>query len=196
VRTTDGRLRRLGHSEAIAAAVDDLLDREQGDQHAGQRDRGIERRNRRIRGQPKAAEAAEEIDVAEIDQAARNSENDEARRDLDDEPRRAVHRFGESGEVEVVVAPRRRRGAGENSIDEQGRRHLLEPQPGMADRPRHDVERNRQAEAGQRQPAEHHQDHLKRVEGAPFQMTLPVEHELFGDCHGADECRGCPCALS
>ena len=60
------------------------------DQDAGQGNRGIERSDRRARGQPETAEPAEKIDVAEPDQAKRDAENHDADQDLHDQARRAV----------------------------------------------------------------------------------------------------------
>src|SRR3984893_1227292 len=59
----DRLLRRLGMIEAVAAAVDQLLDGEQENQRAGKRDGRIERRDRRHRGQPKAAKAPQIIEI-------------------------------------------------------------------------------------------------------------------------------------
>src|SRR5215471_1087410 len=178
-----GRLISLRVIEAVAATVDDLLDREQRDEDARDRDRSVEGGDRRIGGQTEAAEPAKEIEIAKVDQAARDRQDDEARRELDDETRRAVHRFRERGQVEVIVAPRRRRRSGEDSVDEERRRDLLEPEPGVADRARQNVEQDGERKAEQREPAYDHQAHLELVEDSPFQMTLPVEHELVGDRH-------------
>src|SRR5712671_2881297 len=64
------RLVRLGMIEAVAAAVDDLLDREQRDERAAERDRRVKRCDRRVGRQAEAAKPTQEIEVAKIDQAA------------------------------------------------------------------------------------------------------------------------------
>src|SRR5580704_18035248 len=133
--------------KAVAASVDDLLDREQRDQHPAQRNRRIERGNRRVRRQPEAAEPAQEIDVTEIDEAAGDGEDHGADPDLDEEARRPVYRLGNRREIEMIVAPGGDRRPDENTVDEQGRRDLLQPQPGMAERSRQDVERDRKRKA-------------------------------------------------
>src|ERR1700730_17914573 len=69
-------LRRLEMIEAVAAAVDQLLDGEQKNQRAGKRDGRIERRDRGHRRQPEAAKPAQIIEVAEIDEASRDHQAD------------------------------------------------------------------------------------------------------------------------
>src|ERR1700687_447714 len=64
-RDGKGGLLRFGMIEAITQAVDDLLDREQRDQHAAERNRRVERRDRRVRGQTEAAESAKKVEIAE-----------------------------------------------------------------------------------------------------------------------------------
>src|SRR5882724_833513 len=105
--------------EAVTAAVDDLLDCEQCGQQAAQGNSSIERGNWRVGRQAKAAEAAQIIDVAEIDQANGNAEDDQTNDDLSGETRCSVQRFGKGGQIEVIVAARRHRRADENSIDEE-----------------------------------------------------------------------------
>ena len=105
-----------------------------------QRDRGIERGDRRVRRQAETAKAPEIVEVAEPDQAERDAEHHEADDDLDDQARRAVHRLGDRGQIEMIVAAGGDRGADEDRIDEQRRGDLLQPQPGTADRARDDVE--------------------------------------------------------
>src|ERR1700686_5830206 len=98
--------------KSIFDAVDQLLDREQADQHAGERNRGIERGNRRARRQPETAETAEVVDIAEPDQTKRDAEHDEADTDLDDQPRGAVQRVRDRGQVQMIVAAGGGRGPG------------------------------------------------------------------------------------
>src|SRR5258708_37814269 len=53
----------------------------------------------------------------------------------------------------------------------------------MACRPRYDVGRHREREAETERAAQHHQDQFEPVQRAPFQMALPLQHELVGDGH-------------
>src|ERR1700676_63686 len=102
--------------EAVADAVDQLLDREQPDQQPGERYRRIERGDRRPRGQPETAETPEKVDVTEPDQAKRHAEHHEADDDLDDQPWRAVQGFRDRGQIQVIIATGRDRGTNENRI--------------------------------------------------------------------------------
>src|SRR5258706_9212484 len=122
--------RRLGVLKPLADAVDQLLDREQANQHAGQGYRGIERRDRRARGKAETAKTSEIVEVAKPDQAKRNAENHDADDDFDDHARRAMHRLGDRGQIQMIVAAGGYRPAAENLIDEKRGRDLLQPQPG------------------------------------------------------------------
>src|SRR6516165_1812135 len=169
--------------ETVTQSVDQLLDREQSNQDAADRNCRIEGGNRRHRRHAEAEKAAPKIQVAEIDEAKRNPEHDEARSDLYHHARGAGERVGDRSEIEVIVAPRRNRGAGEYRIDEEGRCDLLQPQPGPADLARDDVEDDGSAKAAQQNTAQHHQRGFKRVEHTPFEVTLPLEHQSFGNAH-------------
>jgi hypothetical protein len=94
-----------------------------------------------------------------------------------------VQRIGDRREIEMIVAPAGDRRAGEDRIDEEGRRHLLQPQPRPADLAGDDVEDDRRAEPEQQQAAQHHQHGFERIERAPFQMTLPPEHQSVANGH-------------
>src|SRR5689334_18524843 len=83
----------------------------------------------------------------------------------------------------MIVAPGCDRGPDEDAVDEKGGRDLLQPQPGMTDGAREDVERDRSGEAEQRDPAQDHQKLLERIESRPFEVALPLQHELFGELH-------------
>ena len=131
--------------EAVAQPVHDLLDGEKRDQRAGHRDRRVKRRDRRVRRQAKAAEPAHEVEVAEIDHAKRHREDDEPDDDFGGDAQPPVQRLGDRGEVQVVVAPRGRGEPEEDPVDEERRGHFLQPQPGMADGARHDVQADRDA---------------------------------------------------
>ena len=96
------------------------------------------------------------------------------------DPRRAVHRFGDRGEIEVIVAAGRHRRADEDRVDEQRRGDFLQPQPGVADHAGDDVGGDRQREAEAQHAAEDHQRELEPVERAPFQVTLPLQHQFVG----------------
>ena len=175
--------RRLGMVKAVADSVDELLDGEQRDQRAGQRDRGIERGDRRIRRQPETAEAPEIVDVAVIDQDPRHRQHHDADHDLDDQPRRAMHRLGDRRQIEMIVAAGGDGGADEDGIDEQRRGRLLQPQPWAADGPRDDVGRDRQRESKTQYAADDHQDQFEPVERPPLQMMLPLQHQFVGNGH-------------
>src|SRR5215831_13579076 len=113
------RLLGFGMVESVATTVDDLLDREKRDQDAGQRDCSIKRGDRRIRGQPKTAETAKEIEIAVVDQAGRYHEHYQTNDHFGSKTRPAVHRFRNSGEIEVIVAAGCHRRGDENTVDEQ-----------------------------------------------------------------------------
>src|SRR5215471_17721105 len=177
------RLGRLVARETVAQAVHQLLDRKQSDKNPAYRDRRIEGGNRRHRGHAEAGKAAQEIQPTEIDEAERYPEHDETRGYLHDSPRCPNQRVCDGGEIEVIVAPGGDRGAGEDRVNEEGRGHLLQPQPGPADLARDDVEDDGRAKAEQQQAAQHHQHGFKRVERAPLEVTLPLKHQAFGDGH-------------
>ena len=81
----------------------------------------------------------------------------------------------------MIVAAGGDGGADEDRIDEQRGGDFLQPQPGVADGPRDDVEHHRKREAETQHAAEHHQDQFELVERAPFQVTLPLQHQFVGD---------------
>src|SRR5262249_35908937 len=83
----------------------------------------------------------------------------------------------------MVAAPRRDRGAGEDRVDEEGRRHLLQPQPGPPDLARNDVEDDGSAKAEEQEAAQQHQHGFERVEHAPFEVGLPLEHQSVAQSH-------------
>jgi hypothetical protein len=83
----------------------------------------------------------------------------------------------------MIVAPSCDRGAGKDRVDEEGRRHLLQPQPWPADLARDDIENDGAAKAEQQKAAQHHQHGFKRVERAPLEVALPLEYQPFGDGH-------------
>src|SRR5690242_13429517 len=64
--------------EAMAPAIDELLDGEEGDEDPGERNGGVVRGDRRHRRHAEAAEALQEVDVAEIDHAEGGEEDDAA----------------------------------------------------------------------------------------------------------------------
>src|SRR5713101_5765393 len=64
--------------EAVTPAVYELLDGEQRDQDAGERDRGVERGDRGHRRHAEAAKTLGEIDETEIDHAECGEQNDAA----------------------------------------------------------------------------------------------------------------------
>src|SRR5215470_7449969 len=102
----------FGVLETFAQAVNQLLDREQSDKNATDRDRRVEGCNRRHRGHSEAGKAAQEIQIAEIDETERHAEHDEARRDLHNSSCCANQRICDRGQIEMIVTPRRDRGAG------------------------------------------------------------------------------------
>src|SRR5262249_11843094 len=97
-------LRRLRVIEAVAAAIDDLLDGKERDQYAGEGDRGVKGGNRRIRRQTETAKATQVVQVSEIDEADGDGEHNKADDDLCQHARRTVHRLGKCREVEMIVA--------------------------------------------------------------------------------------------
>src|SRR5258705_1950861 len=119
--------------KALGDAVDQLLDRKQGNQHAGERNRGIERGDRRARGKAETAETPEIVDVAKPDQAERYAENHDADDDLDNQARRAVHRLGDRGQVQMIVAAGGYPGGPEKRTQEKPTGGLLQPQTPMSE---------------------------------------------------------------
>src|SRR3954471_16990784 len=105
--------------KSVADAVDQLLDGEQRDQHARQRNDRIQRSDRRARRQAKTAKTPEVIEIAEPYQAGRDAENRDPDDDLDHEARRAVHRLGNRGQIEMIVAASSDGSADENGVDEK-----------------------------------------------------------------------------
>src|SRR3981081_3410493 len=105
--------------EALGDAVDQLFDREQRDEDAGDRYSRIERGDRRARWKAETAQPPEIVDVAEPDQAERNAEDDDADDDLDDQPRRPVQCLGDRGQVQMIVAAGGGRGGDEKPGDEK-----------------------------------------------------------------------------
>ena len=169
--------------KSVADAVDQLLDREQRDQHSGQRDRRVQRGDRRARRQAETAKPPQIVEVAEPDQAERDAENRDTNDDLDDQARRAMHRLGNRGQIQVIVAAGGDGGADEDGVDEERGGRLLQPQPGMTDGPRDDVAGHKQREAETQHAANDHQCQFEPVERLPFQMTLPLQHQFVGDGH-------------
>src|SRR5215470_13797494 len=110
---------RLGVIEAVSAAIDDLFDREQRDQGAGERDRRIEGCNGSVGGETEAAKAAKKVEVAKINERRCDDEYGEPDRELCDGARGPVHGFGKRRQIEVVVATGGNRGSDEDGVDEQ-----------------------------------------------------------------------------
>src|SRR5882672_9138045 len=106
--------------EAVAPAVDELLDGEQRDEKPRERDRGIERGERRHRRHAEIAQALDDVYAAEIHHAEGGEEHDAAVEDLGDQTGAPVHRFGDRGEIEMIGAPDRHAGADEDAVDEEG----------------------------------------------------------------------------
>src|SRR5262249_22452047 len=175
----------LGVLETVAQTVDQLFDREQSNKNATDRDRGVEGRNRSHRGHSEAGKATQEIQTTEIDETERDAEHDEPRRDLHNAPRSANQRVCYRGQIEMIVAPRRDRCAGEDRVNEESRRDLLQPQPWPADVARDDVKDDGGAKAEQQETTKEHQHGFKRVEHAPLEVTLTLENQSFSDGHEA-----------
>ena len=102
---------------------------------------------------------------------------DEAVEDLKEQPLVAGHRFGEHGEIEMVVAACRRRNADKNPVQEEAHRRFLQPQPRMADGTGDDVGQDEDAEARDADAAQNHQQVFERIERAPFQMALLLQDQ-------------------
>src|ERR1700757_4858125 len=169
--------------KSMADAVDELLDREQADQPARERYGRIKRGDRRSRGETKAAKAPQVIDVAKPYQAERYPQHHDADENLDDQTWRPVHRFGNRGQIQVIIAAGGNRSTNEDRVDEEGRGDLLQPQPGVTERARDNVEHYREREAEAQDSAQYHQRDCEPVERPPFQMTLPLQHQFVGDGH-------------
>ena len=73
--------------ETVAKAIDELLDGEERDQRAGDGNGCVQRRDRRHRRHPKAREAAQEVEIAEVDQAPRDGQHDNADDDFGNDGR-------------------------------------------------------------------------------------------------------------
>ena len=79
----------------------------------------------------------------------------------------------------MIVAPRRRGDADEDAVDEEGHRHLLQPQPGVADGAGDDVAHHQDGEAGDGDAAQNHQHVFEQIERAPFQVALLLQDEAI-----------------
>ena len=110
--------------------------------------------------------------------------------DLHDEAQPPTHRFGDRGHVEMVVAPRRRRRADEDAVDEEGAGHLLQPEPGMADRAREHIAEHRDSEPSQSNAAHDHRDGFDDVEGGPLEVALRGQDQRAGRAHRILTARG------
>src|SRR5690349_19899826 len=95
--------------KSVAPTIDELLDREERNQSAGKRDRGVKRGERCYRRHAEIAEPGKKVQLADIDHAERRPEDDEAIEGLDDEARAPGHRVSDRREAEMIIAPRRRR---------------------------------------------------------------------------------------
>src|SRR4029077_16356212 len=122
-------------------------------------------------------------EIAEIDHAKRHAQHDEAIEHLEKETLVAAHRFGEHCKIEMVVAPRRGGDTDKRSIDEEIHRRFLQPQPRMANRAGDDVAKNKHTECGEDNSAQDHQKIFERVEHAPFQMALFLQHQPVKTAH-------------
>ena len=168
----------LGPFEAVLPAVDELLDREQRDQHAGRRN---DRRCRRSAGSATASGSCRGR-ASRSSSRTRSSSSDTTstitRLAISMRAaRRAGHPLGDLGQVEVVVAARRRRHADEHAPGEERRRDLLQPQPGRAERARDDVAEHRQREHEDADAAQDHQHGLEPVERLPLQVAVALQDQ-------------------
>src|SRR5215212_9079425 len=154
-RLLDRRL--LVADEAVLQPVDDLLDLEQGDQHARYRhDDGVVA-ERDQRGHAVAAHVETEVLPAEHN---------------DDGAVALAHRVHDLGQVHVVVAPRGERHADEDAPGEEAGRDLLQPEPGPADLAGADVAQHREREPDDAGPAGEVERRLHAIEPRPFQVPL------------------------
>ena len=83
----------------------------------------------------------------------------------------------------MIVTPGRDRGANEDAVDEEGGRHLLRPQQGMAGDSCQNVKQRRRGEASQTDAAELHQNPLEWVQRPPFEAPIGVEDEVRAAVH-------------
>src|SRR5262249_2334511 len=91
---------RLVMLETVAQADTQLLDREESDKNATDRDRRVEGCNRRHRGHSEAGKATQEIQITEIYETEPHAEHDEARRDLHNSSCCANQRVCDRGQIE------------------------------------------------------------------------------------------------
>src|SRR6201987_4701889 len=136
---------KFGTLEPMSQPVDNLLDRKQRDKYAAHWNRRVQRCNRRQRRHAKAGKSTQEIQIAEIDKAYRDAQYDEPGEEFDGDPGLAMKTFGDCGEIKMIIATRSYGSAEEDRINEQRRRHLLQPKPRVTDRPRDNVENTRAA---------------------------------------------------
>src|SRR6516164_1732389 len=90
--------------KAVTGAIDHLLDGKEGDEHAADRDRYIERRHRSHRRHAQALKAVEIIQVTEIDHAKRDRERHAAIEQFEEQPLSAAQRFRKHSKIEMIVA--------------------------------------------------------------------------------------------
>ncbi len=163
--------------EAVPPAIDDLLEAEERDERAGNGDDGVEIGDRQHRGHAIGREPRKKIEPAIPDHAQSHGEHDEPRQDLDGKAWAPFEMIRDSGQIEMVIAPAGDARADEDAVDEASRRHLLQRQHGMAQRPRQDVDERRAGEAQKRRAAKQHQQLLQGIERRPFEMPLTLQHE-------------------
>src|SRR6516165_5825163 len=80
--------------KAVTGAIDHLLDGKEGDEHAADRDRYIERRHRSHRRHAQALKAIEIIQVTEIDHAKRDREHHAAIEQFEEQPLSSAQKSG------------------------------------------------------------------------------------------------------
>src|SRR5262249_60067128 len=99
----------------------------------------------------------EEIEITVVDQAGSHHEHNQTNNQLGGNTGPAAHRFGNSGEIEVVITAGGGGGAREKFVDKKKRRKFLEAEARAGDEPGRGGRANLQPETKHRPaPEEHH----------------------------------------
>src|SRR5262249_45111923 len=127
--------------------------------------------------------AVEIVEITEIDHANGDREHDAAVEQFEKKPLVAAQRFSKHGEIEVIVAARRCGYASKYAVDKEAHHRFLGPEQRTDQGAGDDVGKHDDGKPGDRDTAQDHQEVLERIECAPFQMALVLQHQLVEPLH-------------